>query len=337
MPEYKGSTTEEAKKKGLSALGITESEADIEITSYGGLLSKASVLITPKAGANAVEVSKKAESKEESPESAQEKPRAKKRASEPKEADSAEENSDSEEKRVFPTEVLEKVGGEALEFLREVLCKMYMSHCDTEFKIKDGEILLEISGDDAGSLIGHRGETLDAIRHIVSTVTTNGEKTMPRVQVDAARYRERRVETLTALANRMARKAASSRTSVELEPMNPYDRRTIHSALTEDRFVKTESRGEGKFRHVVIIPVDRGGRNRDRGGRRDNRERDRDNREGGFRSEYTPKSDFAPKRDTVSENINNESAPREITYGSSDFSKRGPNKIRSFGQKGRKF
>ena len=111
---------------------------------------------------------------------------------------------------------------------------------------------IEISGEDMGVLIGKRGQTLDSLQYLVSLVVNKGTKEYLRVKVDTENYRERRNKTLENLAKNMAFKVKRTRRSVTLEPMNPYERRVIHSALQNDSYVTTHSEGEEPYRKVVI-------------------------------------------------------------------------------------
>jgi spoIIIJ-associated protein len=103
-----------------------------------------------------------------------------------------------------------------------------------------------------GVLIGKRGQTLDSLQYLVSLVVNKGTKEYIRVKVDTENYRERRNKTLENLAKNMAFKVKRTRRSVTLEPMNPYERRVIHSALQNDSYVTTHSEGEEPYRKVVI-------------------------------------------------------------------------------------
>ena len=162
----------------------------------------------------------------------------------------------------------------------------------------DGEVLnVQMNGDDMGILIGKRGQTLDSLQYLVSLVVNKGSSTYVRVKLDTENYRERRKATLENLAKNIAVKVKKSRQSVYLEPMNPYERRIIHSALQGDPFVTTYSEGEEPNRKVVVAlkkdadleALDRkygerrsrgGYRNsRGRGGRNDRRGSRRQNRE----------------------------------------------------------
>jgi spoIIIJ-associated protein len=141
----------------------------------------------------------------------------------------------------------------AKSFLREVLDSMDIK---AEIHTEDSEDGLKISlrGPNMGILIGHRGETLDSLQYLVSLVI-NKENTgseYKRVILDTENYRRRREETLVRLANRLAAKARTQSKSVVLEPMNPYERRIIHSALQDNPYVTTHSEGEEPFRKIVI-------------------------------------------------------------------------------------
>ena len=103
-----------------------------------------------------------------------------------------------------------------------------------------------------GVLIGKRGQTLDSLQYLTSLVVNKGEEDYIRVKVDTENYRKRRQDTLENLAKNIAFKVKRTKRSVSLEPMNPYERRIIHSALQNDKFVTTHSEGEEPFRHVVV-------------------------------------------------------------------------------------
>ena len=126
--------------------------------------------------------------------------------------------------------------------------------------VTEEEIGVNLSGDDMGILIGKRGQTLDSLQYLVSLVVNKGRDGYIRVKLDTENYRERRKETLETLAKNIAYKVKRTKRPVSLEPMNPYERRIIHSALQNDRYVVTRSDGEEPFRHVVIFLKREGGR-----------------------------------------------------------------------------
>ena len=138
-------------------------------------------------------------------------------------------------------------------FLKEVFDAMKMEvNVDSKFNSDDNILDIEISGAEMGVLIGKRGQTLDSLQYLVSLVVNKDSADYIHVKVDTENYRERRKATLENLAKNISYKVRKSRQSVALEPMNPYERRIIHSALQGDRFVTTHSEGEEPFRRVVV-------------------------------------------------------------------------------------
>ena len=141
----------------------------------------------------------------------------------------------------------------AREFLEEVFKTMNMEvEVYTVYNEADRELEIELAGDEMGILIGKRGQTLDSLQYLVSLVVNKNTEEYVRVKLDIENYRERRKETLETLAKNIAHKVKRTRKPAELEPMNPYERRIIHSALQNDRYVTTRSEGEEPYRHVVI-------------------------------------------------------------------------------------
>lgn len=124
---------------------------------------------------------------------------------------------------------------------------------------------VDLSGDEMGVLIGKRGQTLDSLQYLISLVVNKGTNEYIRVKVDTENYRQRRKETLENLAKNIAYKVKRTRRPVSLEPMNPYERRIIHSALQNDRYVTTHSEGDEPFRRVVVTPKRESGYNDNRG------------------------------------------------------------------------
>ena len=167
---------------------------------------------------------------------------------------------------------IETIDEKAADFLHDVFGAMGIS-VDVESKLNEEEKELEInlSGDEMGILIGKRGQTLDSLQYLVSLVVNKESEDYLRVKLDTENYRERRKETLETLAKNIAYKVKRTRRPVSLEPMNPYERRIIHSALQNDKYVFTRSEGEEPFRHVVIAlkKEERTERRRPRGPRRE--------------------------------------------------------------------
>ena len=120
------------------------------------------------------------------------------------------------------------------------------------FNAEQETMEINIDGDDMGVLIGKRGQTLDSLQYLTSLVVNKESSSYIKVKVDTENYRERRKETLENLAKNIAYKVKRTKHSVSLEPMNPYERRIIHSALQFDKYVETHSEGEEPYRRVVI-------------------------------------------------------------------------------------
>lgn len=139
------------------------------------------------------------------------------------------------------------------EFLTSVFDAMEMT---VEIKIKVNEenrfIEVDLKGEDMGVLIGKRGQTLDSLQYLTNLAVNKHLETYYKVKVDTEDYRKRRKETLENLAKNIAYKVKRTKHSVALEPMNPFERRAIHSALQNDKFVTTHSEGEEPYRHVVV-------------------------------------------------------------------------------------
>lgn len=168
-------------------------------------------------------------------------------------------------------EKIEDVDIEAVakKFLEDVFKAMDLTvNMDLKYNDSLKNLDIELSGDEMGVLIGKRGQTLDSLQYLISLVVNKGTNEYVRVKVDTENYRERRKETLENLAKNISYKVKRTRRSVSLEPMNPYERRIIHSALQNDKYVTTHSEGEEPFRRVVVVPKkdagysDRGGYNR---------------------------------------------------------------------------
>lgn len=138
-----------------------------------------------------------------------------------------------------------------LDFLRNVIDQMGLD-VTLEARADDKNLLVEIRGNDAGTIIGKRGQTLDAIQYLTALAVNKGEEDYIKVVVDAEDYRHKREVTLVRLATRLADKVSRTRRSVRLEPMNPYERKVIHSTLQPDKRVKTRSEGQDPYRRVVI-------------------------------------------------------------------------------------
>lgn len=162
---------------------------------------------------------------------------------------------------------------------------------------KNGTLYVTIAGDDSGVAIGYRGEALDAFQYLAITFLNEQKCDFKKVVVDCENYREKRKETLTALALRLAEKSVRLQRKIALEPMNPFERRIIHSALADSEIATTESEGEEPSRYIVIIPkgvelkdqrpIKNGEREPRKDSRKDGRRngKDRDFKKGGRRDD----------------------------------------------------
>lgn len=154
---------------------------------------------------------------------------------------------------VIKAKIKDSVEDNVKDFLDEVLRAMNVEAVvNVKFDEAARNMDIEINGDDMGILIGKRGATLDSLQYLASLVANKNSSEYIRVKVDTENYRERRKETLENLAKNMAFKVKRTKRSVSLEPMNPYERRVIHSALQNDKYVTTHSEGEEPYRHVVV-------------------------------------------------------------------------------------
>ena len=158
----------------------------------------------------------------------------------------------------------EEIESRIRKFLDEMFAAMEIPvEVKITFDTEDECVDVELLGDNMGLLIGKRGQTLDSIQYLTSLVVNKGKEKYVRIKVDTENYRQRRKDTLESLAKNIAYKVKRSRRSVALEPMNPYERRIIHSALQNDKFVSTKSEGEEPFRHVVVyLDREKSGNNR---------------------------------------------------------------------------
>ena len=145
----------------------------------------------------------------------------------------------------------------AADFLNKVFDAMDLTvKLDVTIDDQDKEqtINIDIVGDDMGVLIGKRGQTLDSLQYLTSLIVNKeSDDKFSRVRLDTENYRERRQQTLENLAKNIAKKVKRIKKPVALEPMNPYERRIIHSALQDDKYCTTRSEGEEPYRHVVVV------------------------------------------------------------------------------------
>ena len=265
-----GKNIEQAIENALFELKAVREDVDIKILSEGGLFKKAKVLVTISEDAREKyekkEVSRKAEKEAEQVEkqSAEDNVEVKAEATqsavkrevkEKKNKEVKEMKVETEENETSDKEDEEEVSTEGMdpqEFLKGLFAA---AGKEIEIKITEDDkyITYSVVGDNLGDMIGHRGDCYYAINKLLAAVTGKQEK---RVLLDIGGYREKRAETLTALAKRTADRVAKTGRYARLDPMNPSDRRIIHSALSEDERVVTLSKGEEPRRYVMVFPKD---------------------------------------------------------------------------------
>ena len=155
---------------------------------------------------------------------------------------------------IIKVRVKSSVEDVAKDFLKEVFDAMNIAVIiDVKYDEVNASMDIDLSGDEMGILIGKRGQTLDSLQYLVSLVVNKDVENYIRVKVDTENYRQRRKETLENLAKNISYKVKRTKRPVSLEPMNPYERRIIHSALQNDKYVTTHSEGDEPFRHVVVV------------------------------------------------------------------------------------
>ena len=152
-----------------------------------------------------------------------------------------------------PADLVEDPENPAKAFLENVVKEMGLN-VSVQVFTSDDCVYAEVEGPDCGTVIGKRGQTLDSVQYLTSLVVNKGQSNYIRTIIDAEGYRQKREETLEKLAMRLAEKAVKTRRYVRLEPMNPYERKVIHSVLQQYPGVTTRSEGEEPYRRVIIEP-----------------------------------------------------------------------------------
>ena len=245
-------TVEEAITEACIQLGLASTDVEVEVIEKGsagflGIGAKQAV----------IKAWKKQEKKENKKEVKKE---AKKVVEKPKQEEVKEEAipvvEESNEEVAETEEKLAEVEPQTKEacekFLTDVLKTMGMEVTLTSEIDEDGSLSINMEGDNMGILIGKRGQTLDSLQYLTNRVANKMQDGYVRVKLDTENYRQRRKETLENLAKNIAHKVKRTKRSVSLEPMNPYERRIIHSALQADKYVSTHSEGEEPYRRVVV-------------------------------------------------------------------------------------
>ena len=243
-------TVEDALTEASIELGLASTDIDYEVIEKGsagflGIGAKQAVITAWKKVEEKPKKEKKPEKKVE--EKVEEKPVEKETVKEVEVK--VEEESEKEEKLA---EVESQTKEACEKFLTDVLKSMDMEVKLTSEIDVDGALSINMEGENMGILIGKRGQTLDSLQYLTNRVANKMQEGYVRVKLDTENYRERRKETLENLAKNIAHKVKRTKRAVSLEPMNPYERRIIHSALQADKYISTHSEGEEPYRRVVV-------------------------------------------------------------------------------------
>ena len=270
--EFKAASVDDAITNASMTLGVPSTELEYKVVDEGskgifGIGKKPAVIL-----AQVKEESKKETVSQEQPvkEKAvpakktvpQEKPVVKesvkpvehKVETKPLEKPETAENAIKKERVIKNPENADEIVVKTKQFLDELFAAMKIeTKVDISFDKEKNDINIELSGDEMGVLIGKRGNTLDALQYLTSLYCNKLSDVYIRVKLDTENYRFRRRQTLEHLAKNIAFKVKKTRRPVYLEPMNPYERRIIHSALQNDRYVTTKSEGEEPYRKVIVL------------------------------------------------------------------------------------
>jgi len=253
-----GTDIDEAVRLALIDLKLTIDDVDVIVLEepskgFFGIGSKLAKVRVEKKKPVVVEEPKQEQCKEEVFVAAENKTETKHEKKHEKKIEKAEKKERKVEKvtQERPENLSEVTDHESIVFLTNVMEKMGLN-LDIKAAMNDECIYIDIEGKDSGTLIGKRGQTLDAIQYLTSLVVNKNRDKYMRVIVDAENYRAKREKTLEQLANRLADKVVRTRRSVRLEPMNPYERKVIHATLQSNNRVTTRSEGEEPYRRVVI-------------------------------------------------------------------------------------
>ena len=242
-------TVEEAITEACIQLGLASSEIEHEVIEKGsagflGIGAKQAVITAWKKEAEK-KVPKKKEKKEPVKEEVKE-------VAEKEVVESVEIVEEKVEKEEILAEVEPQTKEACEKFLHDVLKTMDMEVTLTSEIDEDGALSINMEGDNMGILIGKRGQTLDSLQYLTNRVANKMQEGYVRIKLDTENYRQRRKETLENLAKNIAHKVKRNKKAVSLEPMNPYERRIINSALQGDKYVSTHSEGEEPYRRVVV-------------------------------------------------------------------------------------
>ena len=267
--EYTGKTVNDLITDACQDLGVTSDRLDYVVVDEGssgflGIGAKNAVIKARVKSDEQIAEEKAAEEK------AEVKEEVKETAADTKKEEVSKKQSSE---KIIPVSDPAKYEAIAVKFLEDVFKAMGLeASMKTSFELSENALDIEIVGSDMGILIGKRGATLDSLQYLVSLVVNKESEQYIRVKVDTEDYRERRRATLENLAKNVSSKVKRTGRPYELEAMNPYERRIIHSALQDNKFVYTYSEGEGVDRHIIVALKDgvkpTGDYNRGRRGKR---------------------------------------------------------------------
>lgn len=295
-----GNTVDEAKAAAMIELGISDfDDFTVEVVQtptkkilglFGGNPAKVKVSVNvPDPKPEKKETRKEVKKAEKKPEKKAEPKKQEKKADA-----KVEEKAEVKETVELPMETT-NLYPETAEYIKSIVLSLGMEKCNITEKSNAEEIYFELDcGEDYGIIIGKRGETLDAIQYLARMVANKGNSNYKRVSINVGNYRAKREETLKILARKTAVKAVRQGRNISLEPMNPYERRIIHTAVQEVEGATSHSIGSDLDRRVVISPVE-GARNNGGNRGRNNRHGGRREKKEAYKPEISP--DRAPKSD----------------------------------------
>ena len=235
--EVTAKTVDQAIEKGMQMLGVNREDIEVKVVSEGSMLKKAVVEIFTFANA---------EEREEYLKNKKEKQEIKLVKTE----------KETEEMVEIPTEHVEEVTQVVVDFLEGLIVKM-QSEATVSRGIRNGDIIFKINGENVNNLIGYHGETLEAIQYLVNTIVREKVPAYrKKIYLDVENYRRKRQETVESLAEKVAKKVLMNKRSIKLEPMNSFERKSIHYALSNIEHIGTHSEGVEPNRYLVIDYID---------------------------------------------------------------------------------
>ena len=340
--EATGKTVDEARAKACALLGVQADDLNVSCevlempqkTGFLGLkLTPAKVCVSveePDAPAAPAVEEKKAPVVEAPAAPAEPEAKAEEPAAPAVEAAAVQQPAAEEEETEEPINIEENAKVKAaVDYLREVIALMGVENVSFSAVQKGEATIIRLDGEKLGALIGRRGETMESLSYLASLVANRLEGDYIKLGLDVAGYRDKRESDLTALAQRIGAKVRKTGRSFAMEPMNPYERRIIHSAISKMEGVRSESKGEGRDRRVVIYSTapdaqteNTYGERRGRGGNRNGR-RPGGNRNGGYRGERRSNGGYRGSRSGAPRGPRPSSVP-ERTYAPRDAESAAP-------------